>query len=262
MVAGSDQDSAAESIIYSQLTKRELAAILAVIHKSLAVNTDKQLQELLLEVRRIVPCGEVICGLARTDQQGRLEEVLKIVNASYPADWMTLYLREGYVAVDPVVRHHFGRFGTQIWSDTFRHAVTKPEIEFIGQAGSFGLSQGITLGVHDGRHLKDSLFSFAGRAMAEHHRHALILEHLVPHLHVALIRTLGAAPPGAPALSTREREVLQWLKEGKSNWEIAQILGISERTVRFHVSNILLKLQALTRGHAIALAMEQRLIEW
>ena len=61
-------------------------------------------------------------------------------------------------------------------------------------------------------------------------------------------------------LSVREREVLEWMKEGKTNWEISHILSISERTVKFHVQNILVKLQASTRGHAIALAMEQRLI--
>ncbi|WP_447973005.1 LuxR family transcriptional regulator [Nitrospira sp. Kam-Ns4a] len=43
----------------------------------------------------------------------------------------------------------------------------------------------------------------------------------------------------APVLTKREREVLEWMKEGKTNWEIGRILGISERTVRFHVGNIL-----------------------
>ncbi len=64
----------------------------------------------------------------------------------------------------------------------------------------------------------------------------------------------------APALTKREREVLEWMKEGKTNWEIGRILGISERTVRFHVGNILMKLQALSRAHAVALALEQGMI--
>lgn len=38
-----------------------------------------------------------------------------------------------------------------------------------------------------------------------------------------------------PTLSPREREVLQWCAQGKTSWEIARILGISERTVNFHV---------------------------
>lgn len=42
-------------------------------------------------------------------------------------------------------------------------------------------------------------------------------------------------------LSTREEEVFSWVLLGKTNWEIAQILGIAERTVRFHLESITTK---------------------
>ena len=61
-------------------------------------------------------------------------------------------------------------------------------------------------------------------------------------------------------ISVREREVLNWIKEGKTSWEISKILRISERTVNFHVHNILSKLQATSRGHALAIAMGQKII--
>ncbi|NIR96415.1 MAG: helix-turn-helix transcriptional regulator [Gammaproteobacteria bacterium] len=61
-------------------------------------------------------------------------------------------------------------------------------------------------------------------------------------------------------LTAREREVLQWLAKGKSSWDISMILHISERTVKFHVSNILHKLNAGTRAHAVAIALAQELI--
>jgi len=71
---------------------------------------------------------------------------------------------------------------------------------------------------------------------------------------------LNASDPDESAslttpLSERECDVLQWIKQGKTNWEIAHILGIRERTVKYHVRNILLKLGASSRAHAIALAM-------
>jgi DNA-binding CsgD family transcriptional regulator len=62
-------------------------------------------------------------------------------------------------------------------------------------------------------------------------------------------------------LSKREIEVLSWLKEGKTSWEIARILLISERTVNFHVSNIIKKLDANNRTHAVALAVAGLLID-
>lgn len=64
----------------------------------------------------------------------------------------------------------------------------------------------------------------------------------------------------AVSLTAREREVLHWLKEGKTNWEISIILKMSERTAKFHVTNILGKLGASTRSHAVALAYSQNLI--
>jgi DNA-binding CsgD family transcriptional regulator len=62
-------------------------------------------------------------------------------------------------------------------------------------------------------------------------------------------------------LSKREIEVLSWLKEGKTSWEIARILRISERTVNFHVGNILKKLDANNRTHAVALAVTGQFID-
>ncbi len=61
-------------------------------------------------------------------------------------------------------------------------------------------------------------------------------------------------------LSPRELTVLRWMKEGKTNWEIAQILGLSERTVRFHVGGIFEKLDVTSRTQAVARALGAGLI--
>lgn len=62
-------------------------------------------------------------------------------------------------------------------------------------------------------------------------------------------------------LTERELEVLQLLAQGKQNKEIAAALIISERTVKFHVSSILSKLNAGNRTEAVALAAQQGLVE-
>jgi DNA-binding CsgD family transcriptional regulator len=61
-------------------------------------------------------------------------------------------------------------------------------------------------------------------------------------------------------LSPRELTVLLWMKEGKTNWEIARILGLSERTVRFHVGGIFEKLDVTSRTQAVARALGAGLI--
>lgn len=61
-------------------------------------------------------------------------------------------------------------------------------------------------------------------------------------------------------LSPRELTVLLWMKEGKTNWEIAKILGLSERTVRFHAGGIFEKLDVTSRTQAVARALGAGLI--
>lgn len=62
-------------------------------------------------------------------------------------------------------------------------------------------------------------------------------------------------------LTEREMEVLQLLAQGKPNKEIAEELVISERTVKFHVSSILNKLEASNRTEAVTIAAQLGLID-
>ena len=64
-----------------------------------------------------------------------------------------------------------------------------------------------------------------------------------------------------PELSERERQVLQYMANGRSNKEIGQILYISENTVKAHVKSILMKLDAMGRTEAIAIAIKRGLIK-
>jgi len=66
-------------------------------------------------------------------------------------------------------------------------------------------------------------------------------------------------PPGEP-LSDRESSVLALMAEGAGNKEIAARLGISEHTVKFHVSSILNKLGAATRTEAVTRGYKEGLI--
>jgi LuxR family quorum sensing-dependent transcriptional regulator len=68
--------------------------------------------------------------------------------------------------------------------------------------------------------------------------------------------------PRAPAvrLTVRERDSLALVADGKTDWEISVILGVSEATARFHVDNARFKLGAVNRAQAVAKLVHQRLI--
>ena len=61
-------------------------------------------------------------------------------------------------------------------------------------------------------------------------------------------------------LSEREVEILQWIATGLSNKGIARKAGITEGTVKFHVNNILSKLQCASRTEAVSVALKRGLI--
>ena len=62
-----------------------------------------------------------------------------------------------------------------------------------------------------------------------------------------------AAPAvDAPALTARERDCLAFVADGRTDWQIAVLLGVSEPTVRFHLNNARRKLGAVNRAQAVA----------
>ncbi|PHY07235.1 MAG: helix-turn-helix transcriptional regulator [Alcaligenaceae bacterium] len=63
-----------------------------------------------------------------------------------------------------------------------------------------------------------------------------------------------------PTLSQRELECLEWVSLGKTSWETAIILGVSERTINFHLLNACRKLNVYGRQAAVALALRQNLL--
>lgn len=67
--------------------------------------------------------------------------------------------------------------------------------------------------------------------------------------------------PKTVRLNDREVEVLTWVARGKTSMEIAQILGLSKRTVDFHIDNARDKLGTATRTEAVLKAATGRLIE-
>jgi DNA-binding NarL/FixJ family response regulator len=86
--------------------------------------------------------------------------------------------------------------------------------------------------------------------------------HLAPAVQRALMHTMArprGAEPAPEELTEREREVLALLTAGRSNKEMARQLGLSERTVKAHVSSVLGKLGLASRTQAAIYALRHGL---
>ncbi|QNA90907.1 hypothetical protein G4G28_00210 [Massilia sp. Dwa41.01b] len=95
-----------------------------------------------------------------------------------------------------------------------------------------------------------------------------LLDGLTPYLSAAIGR-LSANAVVAKAqgkqsepivLTTREKEILQWVAVGKSCGETGSILGVTERTVKFHLQNVYRKLAVVNRAQAVTVAHQYALL--
>lgn len=113
-----------------------------------------------------------------------------------------------------------------------------------------------------------SFFVFARMPKPPGPRELYLLELLMPYLHTTLHRMLAhgslEATPDLVSndilLSKRELQVLHWVKNGKTNAEIAQILHISPTTVKNHLQNVMRTLGVNNRAEAVGKSAALRLL--
>lgn len=247
---------------FSDLTKSEMQQVVEILHYSMDATTGDEVHHILQLLQQAVACPRVIGGVAQLSSTGGFKEFNSVINVSYSNDWLYTYGKNGYACVDPVLQSLLSSFKTQVWKQTYDNASSLKQLEFIEEARSFGLTHGITTGILERNRGFATFFSFAGGDAKGTARYRGLLEYLIPYLHRVLIaNTHTPLSNRAKGLSPREMTVLLWMKEGKTNWEIARIVGVTERTVRFHVEGIFMKLDASSRTQAVAVAMEHGLLQ-
>lgn len=179
---------------------------------------------------------------------------------TYPEGWMKHYQESHFIDVDPTVREGMTSSRLIIWPEATSNApgLWTDARDFglrVGVAHSSWAAHGVYGLLTMARHA-DSLtpseideLTLQGSWLANL-SHSLMSEFLVPRL----------APEASVELTPRECEVLCWTGEGKTACEIGKILSISERTVNFHVNNVLLKLNATNKVQAVVKAIAMGLI--
>jgi len=179
---------------------------------------------------------------------------------SYSSDWMVRYYEQNYTDMDPVRNRIKSSRIPFFWDDMMKNTdLNKTEIKFMEEAREAGVKDGI------GISMPGQLGEIAGIGLARNHdektkdyRALSDLQLLSIHYN-EIIRSF-IQPAQEIKITKREKEVLLWSSEGKTDYEISFILGISENTVRFHWKNIFKKLDAHGRVYATAKAIRLQLI--
>lgn len=249
-------DSPDYSDIRDVLSGSDALDLLEYIHGCQYCDSLEALKEYIASLSKILPFDNIVSSIATTDSVGQVLSH-ETLNVSYPEEWMTCYFEQKFELIDPIVCHNFKNFTFAHWDEV--PGYKEKDSSFWDMAATFGMDNGCVYGLKHSGANGGTLFSFCGDEL-QHKRHETMIKHVVPHLDIQLRQLTNASRSNHPALTKRELEVLNWVKAGKSNWDISAILGISERTVKFHVSSILNKLNTVNRSQAVAAAIEAGII--
>ncbi len=225
-----------------------------------AVDTDAWF-DALVEVGRRHQLEYTIFALVARDNLPFSEAFYK---SNHSAVWQKIYEQKRYSQIDPIVRHCRSKMSPFLWgSEDF---VGPQEEALYEQACSFGLRWGVALPIHGPKHEVGMLCFASNRRPDDAKRDAVA--HL-PELGLTRDIAFETGLPHAtrkmsalvPKLTPREIECLKWMSLGKATWEISRILGCSESTINYHITNIRNKMGVHSRSAAMIKAVGMGLIE-
>jgi transcriptional regulator EpsA len=205
--------------------------------------------------RAVLPHELMLCGIGGISRQGN--HIRKIINFNYPLEYFEP-LRDDDGRLDsPLMKRWRETLEPQLFQGgRDDHAYAS---DWVTLFHKYDLRNTMAHGVLDVGGVFSSFFILSRMPGEVGPQHAFLMKLLTPHLHFALARVLatvenyqGALCKSKKALSVRQREILHWLHEGKTNWEIAKILELSELNVKYHIDQIFLKLEVRSRAQAVA----------
>lgn len=170
---------------------------------------------------------------------------------TYPDEWQKRYVNEKYLQIDPTVQHGMASLIPLVWTDK----VFLETLGFWEDARSHGLHHGWAQSSVDRSGIQGMLtLARSGEPLSklelQEHGYQMVWLTQVTHLCMSNLVSARLLPEKAIRLSTREITVLRWTAEGKTSGEISDILNISERTVNFHVTNTMEKLNCVNKTSA------------
>lgn len=183
---------------------------------------------------------------------------------TYDPKWVKHYVERDYLRVDPVVIGCFQRFHPVEWKkldwsskaaraflqDAIAHGVGNQgfSIPIRGPSGQFALFT-VSQSCSDAEWA-----DFTGR----HQRELILIAHYFNRRALEMER--GRAPEPTRGLSPREIDALTYLAMGYARGQVADMLDISEHTLRAYIESARFKLGALNTVHAVARALSEGLI--
>ncbi|WP_256217607.1 LuxR family transcriptional regulator [Pseudomonas sp. NBRC 111119] len=207
----------------------------------------------LANLIELLPC-EIDCPFTYTIIDKRTLGLSTFLS-SYPLAWQQEYCSKALYRVDPVVAHGVESVAPYSWIEAFQRKPIAGQGEFEALMRQFSLDDGYTFVVHDPQHRMGLLNLFNREHSPDFHARidaikgtlqlALVAFHSSLNVSTSIVSSIDQA------LTLREQTILGWVAMGKSYSEIACICDIRERTVKFHMANVVRKLDVQTAKQAV-----------
>lgn len=179
------------------------------------------------------------------------------------AEWLELYRKQNYLLRDPINGYLINSKQSFFWQDALSETpLTDENVMMTNLAEDFGQAEGFVVPLSDMEQVFSSFSLYSDRPRA--FRRAIEAHNsdiqLIAQCYGAKIRQLKGEAKMDVNLSPREKEILTWAAAGKTNEDIADIMGIAKGTVGTHMTAASGKLGAYSKTQAVARAAYLRLI--
>lgn len=241
------------------------SAALAETYRDLAsldrAMTMASLESELLRILRDVGVESFIAAWIPSARRPAHERRNNVLFGKWPSDWLEHYIQNNYVYIDPVVRAASGPGGVARWREAYGAGCDSAALRILDGARACALSDGLTFNFPTADSAT-AIVSLAGRELERREqdegRLALIAQYAVGKS--ICLKAGRAAAESAPRLTSRERDVLMWTCEGKTDWEIGTILGVSEHCADKYGRLLKKKLAATSKTQLVARAFRLGLV--
>jgi transcriptional regulator EpsA len=236
-----------------------------IIVQSTEVHDSDALMDLIKsDVAALLHHEAMVCGFGTSGPDGSY--VHNMLHHNYPPGYFDALATKEGKADSPLM---------QQWRVTLEPIVFQSERDdwkypraWVNTYKAHGLRNTVAHGVLDVRRKFGSYFIFSNISGEVGDKEIFLLRLLTPHLHFALMRALTTvqefgklAGSSQEPISDRQKEILQWMNQGKTNWEIAQILCMTENAVKYNIQQILAKLAVKNRAQAVSKALQIGLLK-
>ncbi|UFW51120.1 MULTISPECIES: helix-turn-helix transcriptional regulator [Bradyrhizobium] len=232
-----------------------VAAIEDFIEKTQRASSENALKSVFLASMKEEGYENVVFARAQN------KRLVSIPWSEFPVGYLDNYQTHQWDQIDPVVQYVQTARGPFRWSETAPGGrFSKAQLNFFEECRELGVHSGLTVPMRGPVRQTDLIsLSFRERGAPASGRSAIVYMKCVQYW-LKYCEFVDRHITDAVALTSQELECLKWCKEGKTNWEIGEILSISQKTVEFHVGNAMRKLGAGNRITAVIMGIKNGLI--